>query len=36
MPPHVSQAEGTRLVIEYIERHWCPSINSADLQQECR
>lgn len=30
-PPYVSQAEGTRLVIEYIEKFWCPSITSADL-----
>lgn len=30
-PPYVSQAEGTRLVVEYIEKFWCPSITSADL-----
>jgi nicotinamidase-related amidase len=30
-PPYVSQAEGTQLVIEYIERYWCPSIASSDL-----
>lgn len=29
--PYVSQAEGTRLVIEYIEKFWCPSILSEDL-----
>jgi len=29
--PHVSHARGTQLVIEHIERHWCPSIDSADL-----
>lgn len=31
MPPYVSHDEGTRLVIEYIEKFWCPSITSADL-----
>ncbi len=31
MPPYVSHAEGTRLVIGYIEKHWCPSIHSRDL-----
>ncbi len=30
-PPYVSHAEGTRLVIEYIEKFWCPSIESTDL-----
>lgn len=30
-PPYVSHARGTELVIEHIERHWCPSIESADL-----
>jgi nicotinamidase-related amidase len=29
--PYVSHAEGTRLVVEYIEKFWCPSITSADL-----
>lgn len=31
MPPHVSHEEGTRLVVEYIEKYWCPSILSEDL-----
>lgn len=31
MPPYVSHDEGTALVIGYIERFWCPSIQSADL-----
>ena len=31
MPPYVSHAEGTRLVIEYIEKFWCPSIESSDI-----
>jgi nicotinamidase-related amidase len=29
--PYVSHAEGTRLVIGYIEKFWCPSILSHDL-----
>ena len=29
--PQVSHDNGTRLVVEYIERHWCPSTTSADL-----
>jgi nicotinamidase-related amidase len=31
MSPFVSHARGTELVIEHIERHWCPSIASDDL-----
>lgn len=30
-PPHVTHDEGTRLVVDYIEKHWCPTILSADL-----
>jgi nicotinamidase-related amidase len=30
-PPHVPHARGTELVIEHIERYWCPSILSSDL-----
>ncbi len=30
-PPYVSHARGTELVVEHIERHWCPSILSEDL-----
>ena len=29
--PYVSHAEGTRLIIEYIEKFWCPTITSEDL-----
>jgi nicotinamidase-related amidase len=29
--PYVSHAEGTELVIDYIEKHWCPTTLSADL-----
>ncbi|MBY0523113.1 MAG: cysteine hydrolase [Gemmataceae bacterium] len=31
MPPKVSHDAGTDLVIQYIEKHWCPSILSSDL-----
>lgn len=30
-PPHVSHDEGTALVVEHIEKYWCPSILSTDL-----
>lgn len=30
-PPFVSHARGTELVIEHIERYWCPSILGEDL-----
>jgi len=29
--PYVTHAEGTELVIEYIEKHWCPTTLSGDL-----
>lgn len=29
--PHVSHFEGTDLVVEHIEKHWCPTITSADF-----
>jgi hypothetical protein len=32
-PPHVSHTRGTELVIEHIEKYWCPSILSEDLLQ---
>lgn len=31
MSPYVSHTEGTRLVIEFIEKFWCPSVESGDL-----
>lgn len=31
MAPHVSHFEGTRRVIEHIERHVCPTITSDQL-----
>lgn len=30
-PPYVSHEEGTRLVVEFIEKHWCPTVLSHDL-----
>lgn len=30
-PPFVSHARGTELVVEHVERYWCPSILSGDL-----
>ena len=32
-PPYVSHARGTEIVVEHIERYWCPSIEGADLMQ---
>lgn len=32
-PPYVSHARGTELVVEHIERYWCPSIEGRDLTQ---
>jgi nicotinamidase-related amidase len=31
MPPMVSHQEGTRLIVEHIEKYWCPSITCADV-----
>ena len=30
-PPYVSHEEGTQLIIQYIEKFWCPTISSGDL-----
>jgi len=30
-PPFVSHTRGTEMVVEHIEKHWCPSILSEDL-----
>jgi nicotinamidase-related amidase len=30
-PPYVSHAEGTRLVVEYIEKFWCPTVESGEI-----
>lgn len=32
-PPYVSHDEGTDLVVQYIERHWCPSVLGEDLMR---
>jgi nicotinamidase-related amidase len=34
--PHVSHDAGTQLVIEYIEKFWCPTTTSADLLRAFR
>jgi nicotinamidase-related amidase len=31
--PYVSHARGTELVVEHVERHWCPTILSTDLER---
>ncbi len=31
MAPYVSHDEGTQLVIEHIEKYWCPTVLSSDL-----
>jgi hypothetical protein len=30
-PPYISQACGTELIVEHIEKYWCPTITSPDL-----
>jgi hypothetical protein len=30
-PPYVSHEDGTRLIVEYIEKFWCPTLTSDDL-----
>jgi nicotinamidase-related amidase len=30
-PPYVSHEDGTRLVVEYIEKFWCPTVSSQQL-----
>jgi type 1 glutamine amidotransferase/nicotinamidase-related amidase len=30
-PPHVSHERGVELVVEHIEKYWCPSMSSKDL-----
>jgi nicotinamidase-related amidase len=31
MPPYVNHAQGTELVVAYIEKFWCPTVRSRDL-----
>jgi hypothetical protein len=35
-PPYVSHEEGTRLVVEYIEKFWCPTVLSEELLRRTR
>jgi nicotinamidase-related amidase len=35
MRPYVSHDEGTRLVAEFIEKFWCPTLASEDLVRAC-
>lgn len=35
-PPHVSHDEGTQLVVEHIEKHWCPTVTSGELEAALR
>ena len=35
-PPYVAHAEGTRLVVEFIEKFWCPTVSSEDLVKASR
>lgn len=30
-PPHVSHEAGTELVVQHIEKYWCPSVESKDV-----
>ena len=34
--PYVSHAKGTDLVVEHIERHWCPSVHSGQILGDAR
>ena len=34
-PPYVSHEEGTRLVVEYIEKFWCPTVTSDEVLAAC-
>jgi nicotinamidase-related amidase len=31
MPPYVTHEQGTELVVEYIEKFWCPTVGSSDV-----
>ncbi len=32
-PPYVAHAEGTRLLVEFIEKFWCPTVSSEELMK---
>ena len=32
--PNVSHVRGTELVVEHIEKYWCPTITSTDLTDQ--
>lgn len=36
MPPYVSHEEGTKLVVGYIEKFWCPTVTSGGLLEAFR
>jgi nicotinamidase-related amidase len=36
MPPFVSHEEGTELIVQHIEKHWCPTTTSDELLRACR
>ena len=29
--PYVSHEDGVRLIVEYIEKFWCPTVTSAEV-----
>jgi nicotinamidase-related amidase len=35
MSPYVDHAQGTELVVEHIEKYWCPTLLSADFLRAC-
>jgi hypothetical protein len=36
MAPFVAHDKGTELVVEHVERHWCPTTTSAALSEGLR
>jgi nicotinamidase-related amidase len=35
-PPHVAHEQGTELVVQHIEKYWCPTSLSAELTRALR
>lgn len=33
MPPFLAHDQGTELVIEHIEKYWCPTVTSGEIMQ---